>query len=713
MYMNKRQSPLAHLALSALTAFAVIFGLFVAPSSVSALGNASIYWVYSNGGAGNRIVQASESATLTPTAITPATSSGYTARTIASDGSFLYFVDNSNASLVRTDLAGGNRTLIATTSGVQQVAVLDSKVYYVEWNNGVYSVPVTGGTPTQIIAPSFITSTCSGASGGWGGIAITSSDLFFSWFNGSPGNATCYGVYQAARTGGSFGTPTKLPAPTGSWTTAGWLQVDGSDLYTVGSGTTFYKTSDYSSWTTFNVSSGGFSLQALSVYANSIYMVSNSGSVFTMPKTDTAGASITQLFTNSASSSGWQILAMAPPNYTVTYQHGTGATGADLVQTIAQGSSITLPPPSACPLSATDPCFTSPNGQRQNGWQLTTGSFTSTNPYPMTGQTVTPTSNVVLTARWTGGPVLYSTTSFLSSQNPMSSIAFPNTAVGANNQITVYAYNSGSAALSISNETLSGSGVTRQGGSCNATGGTIAAGAECTLVLQWNPSSAGTLSSGQYQMQVTGGYFDFVTLTGTSATNKSVTFNNNGGSGTMSNQVSAFAANLNANSFTRAGYTFRYWTLVSGGTGTTYMDQASYPFSANQTLWAQWLADSHVVTYNTDGGSTVANGSFPTDGSLVLAPAPTRSGYSFDGWFTAQTGGTALASPYSPGVINDITLYAHWTANGSGGSSSDDSSAAGLAHTGTSDPGLIGLSSSSVIAGLCLIVFAFMRRRRS
>ena len=116
-------------------------------------------------------------------------------------------------------------------------------------------------------------------------------------------------------------------------------------------------------------------------------------------------------------------------------------------------------------------------------------------------------------------------------------------------------------------------------------------------------------------MQVSGPYNDAVTLTGTAATNKTVTFNNNGGSGTMSNQVSAFAANLNANTFTRAGYTFHYWTLFSEGSGSTFSDQASYPFSSNQTLFAQWTADSHTVTFNTDGGSAVANGSFNTDGS--------------------------------------------------------------------------------------------------
>lgn len=189
----------------------------------------------------------------------------------------------------------------------------------------------------------------------------------------------------------------------------------------------------------------------------------------------------------------------------------------------------------------------------------------------------------------------------------MTSIPFPNTAVGASNQITVYAYNSGTAAISISNETVGGSGVTRQGGvpgsSCNASGGTIAAGTQCTLILQWNPSSAGALSAGSYSMQVSGPYNDAVTLTGTAAANKTVTFNFNGGSGTMSNQVAAFPTNLVANAFTRTGYSFSYWTLFSDGSGSQYVNQASYSFANNATMFANWNADSHVVTFNTDGGS--------------------------------------------------------------------------------------------------------------
>ncbi len=82
---------------------------------------------------------------------------------------------------------------------------------------------------------------------------------------------------------------------------------------------------------------------------------------------------------------------------------------------------------------------------------------------------------------------------------------------------------------------------------------------------------------------LTGGY------TYTNA-NETVTFNNNGGAGTMANQVTNVPAALTANTFTRAGYTFAGWNTQAGGDGTAYANSASYPFSASATLYAQWTA---------------------------------------------------------------------------------------------------------------------------
>lgn len=67
-----------------------------------------------------------------------------------------------------------------------------------------------------------------------------------------------------------------------------------------------------------------------------------------------------------------------------------------------------------------------------------------------------------------------------------------------------------------------------------------------------------------------------------------VSFNANGGAGSMTPQSSSSAAALKLNSFTRAGYSFAGWNTVAGGGGTPYANGASYPFTSSVTLYAQW-----------------------------------------------------------------------------------------------------------------------------
>jgi uncharacterized repeat protein (TIGR02543 family) len=78
-----------------------------------------------------------------------------------------------------------------------------------------------------------------------------------------------------------------------------------------------------------------------------------------------------------------------------------------------------------------------------------------------------------------------------------------------------------------------------------------------------------------------------------------VTFDANGGAGTMANQTTNVATALKSTSFARVGYSFEGWSAVAGGGGTAYADGASYPFTANVTLYAQWTAlPSYTVTFD-------------------------------------------------------------------------------------------------------------------
>ncbi len=91
-----------------------------------------------------------------------------------------------------------------------------------------------------------------------------------------------------------------------------------------------------------------------------------------------------------------------------------------------------------------------------------------------------------------------------------------------------------------------------------------------------------------------------------------VTFDANGGSGTMAQQSYFYgeAQALTANNFTRSGYTFVGWNTESDGSGTAYTDKQSVSFApANDgdgiTLYAQWELSNCTVSFDTNGGEDI------------------------------------------------------------------------------------------------------------
>jgi len=70
-----------------------------------------------------------------------------------------------------------------------------------------------------------------------------------------------------------------------------------------------------------------------------------------------------------------------------------------------------------------------------------------------------------------------------------------------------------------------------------------------------------------------------------------VTFDSNLGSGSMSAQSAAQSSALSASSYLRSGYRFTGWNTMAGGTGTPYAPGATFPFTADTTLYAQWAAE--------------------------------------------------------------------------------------------------------------------------
>ena len=137
-----------------------------------------------------------------------------------------------------------------------------------------------------------------------------------------------------------------------------------------------------------------------------------------------------------------------------------------------------------------------------------------------------------------------------------------------------------------------------------------------------------------------------------------VTFDANGGSGTMGDFVFTNSAALPANAFSRTGYTFSKWDTSPSGSGQ-YNDCATVAHDLK--LYAIWSACQYTLTFDSREGSDVSGSETVTyDSTYGTLPTPTRPGYNFAGWYTEPFGGGKVARGDKVSIASDHTLYAHW-----------------------------------------------------
>ena len=171
-------------------------------------------------------------------------------------------------------------------------------------------------------------------------------------------------------------------------------------------------------------------------------------------------------------------------------------------------------------------------------------------------------------------------------------------------------------------------------------------------------------------VQVTGGawegtsstYNDKLTVSVPALQSYVVSYNANGGSGAPSAQTKYYGKTLTLSSTrpTRTGHTFKGWGTSSSTTTVTYNPGGAYTSNGGATLYAVWAKNSYTLTYNANGGSvSPASKSVAYQAAYGPLPTPTRSGYDFEGWFTASTGGSAVEATDTIGAGN-VTIYAHW-----------------------------------------------------
>ena len=150
-----------------------------------------------------------------------------------------------------------------------------------------------------------------------------------------------------------------------------------------------------------------------------------------------------------------------------------------------------------------------------------------------------------------------------------------------------------------------------------------------------------------------------------------------GTGGTSSVTVNYDSAMPSATAPSRTGYTFKGYYSEQNGGGTQYyaedMNSAhNWDIDTNpSTLYAKWEANKCTIDLDKQGGSggtAYVTGTY--DSAMPSATAPSRTGYTFAGYYTSPNGGgtqyydeNMVSVSYWHITTNPSTLYANWTAN--------------------------------------------------
>ena len=115
---------------------------------------------------------------------------------------------------------------------------------------------------------------------------------------------------------------------------------------------------------------------------------------------------------------------------------------------------------------------------------------------------------------------------------------------------------------------------------------------------------------------------------------------------------------------TRHGYTFGGYYDQEAGNGTQYYNESGksakdWDKEGDVILYAKWTATPYTITYNTNGGNAIANGSYTIEEAFIL-PTPTKIGSTFEGWFdNSELTGEAITTIAS-GSTGNKEYWAKW-----------------------------------------------------
>jgi len=148
-----------------------------------------------------------------------------------------------------------------------------------------------------------------------------------------------------------------------------------------------------------------------------------------------------------------------------------------------------------------------------------------------------------------------------------------------------------------------------------------------------------------------------------------IKFEGNGAiSGSMKDMSGVYGKSytLTANAFKRPGYTFKGWATSENG-AVVYNNKAkvSNLTAADEgivTLYAVWERNTYTITYKGDTAGVSNPTSYNVDSATIVLNNPSKTGYTFDGWYKDSKYKTKVTE-ITAGSTGNITLYAKWTAH--------------------------------------------------
>jgi|GEM_PF-2447136 Listeria/Bacterioides repeat/M6 family metalloprotease domain len=205
----------------------------------------------------------------------------------------------------------------------------------------------------------------------------------------------------------------------------------------------------------------------------------------------------------------------------------------------------------------------------------------------------------------------------------------------------------------------------------NSTGGSsvssqnIANGSKASIPTA--PAKSGYTFVGWYTDLATTIPYDFNTALSSNITlyakwnkiinNYVVSFNSNGGSAVGSQTITEGNRATLPAAPALNGYTFNGWCADSGLTAWFDFNSA---ITGNITLFAKWtrIIPNYQVVFNSNGGNVITGQTIAEGGRAIRPSNPTKSGYSFVGWYSDPAYQNAF--DFNNAITGNITLYTNW-----------------------------------------------------